>query len=322
MANINLGQVVAQAHRAHKGNPADNISNKNALLKRLAAKGKVVEHDGGRSIARNIEYAENGTFMYYSGYQLLDITPNDIVDAATFDWKYAATPITFSGSEKRNAQGETALYNLVDSKYGNAMRTMKNNTSTGIYSDGTGSSGLQFTGLQAAVADDPTTGTYGGIDSSVAANAFWRNIVVDASDEGAATSASTVLTYMNKLYNQLTRGDEAPDIIVQDLNHFSFFENALQANQRFTSDAKGSAGFGAYSFRPGTEVFLDNGSGIAASHTYMLNTDYLFWEVHKDANMEMLDARNPVNQDAEVIPLILQANLTCSNRSMQGVLKE
>ena len=54
---------------------------------------------------------------------------------------------------------------------------------------------------------------------------------------------------------------------------------------------------------------------------YFLNTDYLGLTVHKDANWTELDEKMSVNQDAEVIPIIWQGNLTVSNRSLQGVLK-
>ena len=56
------------------------------------------------------------------------------------------------------------------------------------------------------------------------------------------------------------------------------------------------------------------------AHMYMLNTDYLFWRPHKDANMEPLEKRQSVNQDATVIPVIFMGNLTMSNAARQGVI--
>ena len=53
---------------------------------------------------------------------------------------------------------------------------------------------------------------------------------------------------------------------------------------------------------------------------YFLNTDYLAVVVHEDANMSVLDEVKPYNQDAAVIPVLWMGNLTCSNRSLQGVL--
>ena len=42
--------------------------------------------------------------------------------------------------------------------------------------------------------------------------------------------------------------------------------------------------------------------------------------MHRDANWTTLDEKMSVNQDAVVIPLIWQGQLTTSNRSVQGVL--
>ena len=55
---------------------------------------------------------------------------------------------------------------------------------------------------------------------------------------------------------------------------------------------------------------------------YFLDTDYIFWRPHRDANMTPLETRNSINQDAMVRPLIWMGNMTLSNASQQGVLFE
>ncbi|MEK9894958.1 MAG: phage major capsid protein, partial [Burkholderiaceae bacterium] len=69
------------------------------------------------------------------------------------------------------------------------------------------------------------------------------------------------------------------------------------------------------------DVLFDGNSGITASRMYMLNTEYLYLCVHRDADMEQMDAKYPINQDAEVIPILWMGNLVCSNRKQQGVIK-
>jgi hypothetical protein len=44
-------------------------------------------------------------------------------------------------------------------------------------------------------------------------------------------------------------------------------------------------------------------------------------QVHRDANWTEVPEQRAINQDAVVIPIIWQGNLTTSNRSLQGVLK-
>ena len=53
---------------------------------------------------------------------------------------------------------------------------------------------------------------------------------------------------------------------------------------------------------------------------YFLNTDYIFFEVHEDANFVALEPRDSTNQDAMSRPIIFMGNLTASNCARQGVL--
>lgn len=314
MADPNLSEIVSTTLRNRAQEFADNVTNKNALLKKLEEKGAIVRHSGGRTIVKELDYAENGTFKYYSGYESLDVSAVEVLSAAEYNWRQAAVAVTISGLEQRQNGGSYGVIDLLASRIQNAMRTMSNKVSEGIYSDGTGASGKQIDGLKAVVADDPTTGTVGGIN---AANfSFWRNYA-----DSAATTSANILSRMNTAYNTITRGADQPDIIVGDSTMFGYFESALQANQRFTSAKEGEAGFVTYRYK-GADVVLDDATGISTTHNrmYFLNTDYLFFDVHQDAYMTPLEGIRPVNQDAMVFPIIFQGNLTCSNRELQGVL--
>lgn len=314
MATPNLSEIVTTTLRNRAGEFADNVTKKNALLMKLDEKGAINKLSGGRTIVKELDYAENGTFKYYSGYESLDISASEVLSAAEYNWRQAAVAVTISGLEQRQNNGSNGVINLLESRINNAQRTMQNKISEGIYSDGTGSGGKQIDGLKAIVADSPATGTVGGIN---AANFdFWRNYA-----NSAATSAGNILNRMNLAYNTITRGADQPDIIVADTTMFGYFEDALQTNQRFTDPKMAEAGFVSYRYK-GADVILDNATGISTTHNrmYMLNTDYLFFDVHEDAYMTPLDGIRPVNQDAYIFPIIFQGNLTCSNRELQAVL--
>jgi hypothetical protein len=314
MADPNLSEIISTTLRNRSGEFADNVTNKNALLKALNDKGAIVKHTGGRTIVKELDYAENSTFKYYSGYETLDVSASEVLSAAEYNWRQAAVAVTISGLEQRQNNGEYAVINLLTARTTNAMRTMSNKISEGIFSDGTGSSGKQIDGLKAIVADSPSTGIVGGIN---AANyTFWRNYA-----SSAATSDGNIIARMNTAYNTISRGNEHPDIIVGDLTMFGYFEQALQVNQRFTDAKMADAGFTNYKYK-GATVVLDDATGISTTHSrmYFLNTNYLFFDVHQDAYMTALEGMRPTNQDALIFPIIFQGNLTCSNRERQGVL--
>ena len=49
------------------------------------------------------------------------------------------------------------------------------------------------------------------------------------------------------------------------------------------------------------------------------NSRYLELVAHRDADLEVMDEIRPVNQDGAVVTVLWMGNLTCSNRSRQGV---
>jgi len=325
MASPNLSELVTTTLRDRQGTLADNVSNSNALLSTLNAKGNVDLVDGGRTIVRELEYAENSTFQYYSGYETLDVSPSDVFSAAEYVWKQAAVNVSWSGLEARiqNA-GDAASIRLVAQRIRNAEKTMKNQISTGIYSDGTGSAGKQITGLQSQVADAPSTGTVGGINR--ANFAFWQNQNVTISDSASATELASD---MRTAWMSVTRGSDAPDMIVAGATLYDTFWGDLQGIQRVTNGDVGPKGFKSLDYRgipvvldggQATGSALDHGGGIAATRMYFLNTDYLFWNVHSETNMAPLENRSSINQDATVVPLLWAGNLTMSNASLQCVI--
>ena len=322
MATANLGQLVATVLRERRKEVADNVLNHNALLRHLNERGNADPVDGGRTLVEPLEYAENSTFKYYSGYEVLDTTPVDIIDAAEYDWKQAAVVVSMSGLERRRASGRNALVNLLDKKIKNAEKTMQNNLSDGIYSDGTGTGGKQITGLQSLVADAPTSGTVGGINR--ANFSFWQNNVVDVTtDAGGAASASTIPIAMRLLWLEVLRGMDRPDVIVAGSTYFQHYWDSLTDIQRITSDADAKAGFRSIGFNgPGGSAPVMYDPDCSETRMYFLNTDYLYWRPHRDANIEPLENRNSFNQDAFVVPVIFMGNLTMSNAARQGVIKD
>ncbi len=258
--------------------------------------------------------SENATFKYYSGYETLDISPSDVMSAAEYPWKQAAVVVTASGLEVDvQNSGKEAVINLLEKRISIAMKTMANNISTGIYSDGTGTSSKQITGLQAQVAKVPTSGTVGGIDRSVWT--FWQNQTL----QDGTMSTSTLLPKMNQLWLMCSRGNDRPDLITADDGAFAVFWGCLQAIQRITSDTDAKAGFSTLAYNTASVIY-DGDSGHYDNSMYFLNTDYIYFRPHSDRNFVPLERRGAVNQDAFVVPIVFAGNLTMSNASLQGIL--
>lgn len=321
MPSPNLGEIVTTTLRNRSGTLQDNTTKNNAILSRLQQRGKIKPVDGGRTIVEEMDYAENSTFQWYSGYDSLNVAPSDVITAAEFNFAQAAVAVSMSGLEELQNSGKEQIIDLLEGRIENAMRTMANNISLGVYSDGTGYGGRQIGGLQLLVADNPTVGTVGGINR---ANwVFYRNQKYSGvTDGGAAVSALNIQSYMNQLYLRTCRGADKVDLIVADNNYFNFYWSSLQAIQRITNDNQGSAGYTTLKYM-GSDVVFDGGigGGCPGNHMYFLNTNFVKYRPHRRRNMVPIGAeRMSINQDAMVKMIGFAGNMTISNALLQGVL--
>ena len=320
--NAIFTEIVATTFRNHPSEIFDNVSKHNALYRKIAAKGKPRVETGGYSIVAQLEYASNGTYQRYSGFDFLNIAQSDVFTAAEYNWRNIAINVVSSGTELRMNAGPQRIANLAKSRIKNAIHTFANNFSADLYGDG--SLPNQIDGLQKLVADTGL-GTVGGIDSSIWP--FWQNIVQSAAaplQGGAAITPSATVGIMESLmlplFMQLTRGNDKPDLIVASNDYYIFLEGGQVANRRYMDSDSANAGFSALQFH-GVPVLFDGVSGMPAAHMYMLNTNYFEVVVHADAQMTVMDEAKPYNQDAVVVPILWMGNTVLKNRSLQGVMK-
>lgn len=318
MAFPNVSDIVATTIEQRSRKIADNVTDNNALLKRLQQRGGQRTFSGGRLIYEELSYAENVNAGWYSGYDTLPTAASDVISAAEYTIKQAAVPVVMSGLEMLQNSGREALIDLMEQRLAVAEATMANLVSESLYSDGTGYSGKQLVGLEAAVPINPNTGTYGGIDRSTWA--FWRPKVVSP---GVALTSLNIRGYMTSLWTQLVRGSDRPDLILADGTTWEAYQGTLTELVRFTSDDTAKLGFPSVKFMD-ADVVLDGGIGgnAVAKTMYFLNTKYLFFRPHAQRNMVPLSpkSRVPTNQDAEVQILAFAGNMTCSGGRYQGRL--
>lgn len=323
-----ISDVIATTIESRSGVLADNISDNNALLMRLKKRGRIKTVSGGDVILQELMYEDASTNNagYYSGYETINITPNSPISASRWEFKQAAAAVTISGLETLQNAGKERIIELIDARMEIAENQMQNLISEGIYSDGTGTGGKQITGLQAIIADSPSSGTVGGIDR--ATWSFWQNLTFDAStDGGTAATSSNIQSYMNRLAVQLVRGTEGPDLIVADNNYYRLFLESMQTIQRVTSEEMAAAGFASlkyYGAGRATDVVLDGGVGgnCPTNHMYFINSKYLFFRPHANRNMVPIGGeRMATNQDAIVKLIGWAGNMTASGCKYLGVLK-
>ena len=151
VTSVDWGDVVTTTLESRSRKLADNVSNNNALWGRIRKRGNQRMFTGGREIMQELAYAQNQTFLWYSGYEPLNIALNDTMTAARFPLKQAAIAVVISGLEEIQNSGEEAMINLIAERTDIAEKTFNNQMSAGIYSDGTAFGGKQINGLAALI---------------------------------------------------------------------------------------------------------------------------------------------------------------------------
>lgn len=276
----------------------------------VALRGSTVKRmeDGGARIVEHLLFEQNSTVNSYAGAETLDTTLQEGLTQAIYEWKQYAATTGITGKERRQNQGsETRLLNLLQSKLTQTEMSMRDRFSVDSFADGTGNGSKNINGLEAIVS---ATSTLGGL--APATFAWWKATVT-----ASGSFAGQGLADMRTLYNTLSFGSDRPDFLVTTQAVFEFFEKSLQPQERYTNTTTANSGFQNLMFKAVPLVFdRDCTSGVL----YMLNSKYLSWVVHPDADMSTTPFQTPINQDVTSSQLLFMGNMTTNQRRKLGKL--
>jgi hypothetical protein len=194
------------------------------------------------------------------------VSASDVLTTANFAWKQLNCNVTISGLEEIQNSGKQAMHNLIKARIMVAEKSMQNTVGAALFYSNTENGGKAIGGLQHLVADLPTSGTVGGIDRS--AQTWWANQYYDFSSNSVTASSTTIQHAMNLTYLNCLRGTDAPDLIVAGSTYFTYYEESLQPNQRFTSAREADGGFQSYKYK-GADVIYD--ANCSATRMYLLD---------------------------------------------------
>lgn len=299
----------------------DNILDKNASTAMLKSMGCTGTRDGGPSIVIPVIYANNGSYKRYSGSQQLNTSFNQTMTSFQYNWKQVALNIQADGREILQNSGRSQNRNLVKARVEVAKMSYENGFNEDVCSDGSADGGLQVGGWQLLIADDPTTGSVGGIGRS--AYSFAQNQRYRATtDGGAALSASNIVTYMDRLDIAISAVKGKTKLILADNAAFGFYEAAVHPLQRLTDpNAKmAKLGFSTYKYKNAEVVLEPTVSGMPASTMYFIDPEVVELISHSDRNLVRLPTRQSFNQDAQIEYLAWMGALCVKNFRRLGVL--
>jgi hypothetical protein len=326
------GALLTTTLRAMEPTLRDNITRSNKFLSWLQSKGRMRSQDGGERVKVPLMYGLNSTADVYSGYGLLDTTPQDGITSAFFTWAQLAVSITISRLEERQNSGKSQALSLLQSKTTQSMNSLKelcnNCIVAGKISTGASSSTGQFvarTGrmdsgasamlpLSAIIDASPTRSVaIGNINGNT--YSFWTN---QASNASAITTFAGYKNALNHLYNNCSRGVMgSPDLLLGTQVAYEQYWNALANQERYvitnqkTIDILG--GSEALAFKNaaftwdeivpdvGTNgTLLDGGIGLSSGElakdtVYVINSETLEWIYDSETNFITTPMVRPEN---------------------------
>ena len=327
----------------------DNVTRGNKFIAWLDSKGRTRKVGGGHQIAEPLMHAQNGTADIFSGYGLLDTTPQDGITTAFFDWSQMSVSITISRKEERQNSGKAKILDLLQAKTMQAEVSLKelfnNCIVCGKITAGsaqerivarTGRLDSGATGpLPIGAIIDVTTNrsiAIGNINGGT--YSFWRN-------QATASTASTFVglkNEMNQTYNNCTKGVAgAPDLLLGTQAAWETYWLALQQNERYIIDDKKTVdilgGSDALAFRgaafiwdevvpdPDTSWNALDGVGTHSNETiYFINSQAMSFVTDTETDFITTDFVRPENQDAKVAQVMWMGATTVNNRRKLGVM--
>ena len=286
----------------------DTIFNKHILLGKLYEKKK--DYDGGHEITEPIMY-DRGQGQSYSGFDVFTPSDKEIVTTSLYTPAHYVVDISVAYTDDLANRGKSAIFDLIEAKYTNAKMTMEYLLTVDLYRDGTTGT-APIVGLDAAIAEDPTTGTYGNINR--ATNSYWRNQLNDQSTSGLA---GLTMYKLQTLWGACSDGTIHPDMIITTQAIYDKVWSIADARQRLGNEEAAKLGYTSIDFN-GVPLVVDK--HCTAGSLFMINTDFLHLKVHKDDDMQPTPFLQGTTQLVKVKYITWTGQLVSSNPRYQGVM--
>ena len=292
---------------------ADNIFDATPFWYWLKANGGLATMEGGRRIEVSLRYGKSENVEWIGKGQQVGMGDMDHLTIGHYPWRYLVDSIVRFFVDDQQNRGKSRIIELMNSKIDTSQDTLIEEMETRLF--GT-ASGIQMNGLQDLVADNPTTGTVGSINS--ATYTWWRNQVRGSAVGSFATNG---LDAMRKIIHDCmnNQGMDRPQIIVSgQLAYEAYEDEAVTDHLRIMNKTLADMGFTHQEYKGIPMIWS---SYCADARMYFLNTKFISFVYDPMAFFDMTDWKpipNQVNDRAAQI--ITAGNLITNRRRCQGVL--
>lgn len=307
MAVPNIGEVAASAMQNYRNKFTDNVFKNHVTLNHLKNTGGVEKKDGGRELVVPLMHATNTTVMAYDHLDELDLTYQDTLDAAVYDWKHYNASVVISRTDMLKNKGKSMVLSLLKAKIKQAELSLAERLNSDLF-DGASSNTKEITGLETIVA---ATGEVGSISGT--SYEFWRSYVDDASE---ALAIADMRTAKNTANNGGGGSKVSMIVTTQTLmeKYHALLTASYQMNQPVSGEGKrlGDAGFTGVEFE-GIPMRYDEQCTSGAM--YFINSENLKLYVNSDDYFEVINKSEPAAQHVSVQHISLTGELGTDRRA-------
>lgn len=304
MPNANYDEILSTTIANHSSQMIDAIFTARPLAFFLKQAGQIKTISGGHKIVQPLMFAKNTTAGSYTGSDVLPTTAQSGITASEWEWKQYAASIVIEGLEEAQNSGEEQVIDLLESKVTQTTETILENMDEMFLDDGTGNGGKDWNGLKNLVASN--SASVGGINP--ATDTWWASSV-------NSSGVGQTIALMNTMYNNISVGNDQPNLILTTQALYEGYEKLIQTNQRFQDTTAADAGFQNLMYK-GAPILFD--TYVDANYMYFLNTKYLRLIGHSANWFRSTPFKQPDNQDIRVAQIICYGNLVALNRKRLG----
>lgn len=331
-------EIVSTSLDLYREELTDNIFLDNPTLAALKSKGCYEAAGGGVQIIEPLMYAANDTVASYSGYDTLDLSPQEGISAAIYPWCQVAGSVVIDGMSMFKNAGKAQLINLLSAKIMQLEQSIQEKFTGYVYGAGkynASQTSKDPAGLLAFVPEAADSFDPGGVDTSV--YTWWQNKVSDNDGttltwvDGSALATGPIK--MQACYNNTSKKSGGnPDIGICSQKGWEVYSNYLRGKQSLNTlsdqDAV-AAGFDNLKFRRMT-LFWDENLRTATVTTaalngttvafIFLNSKFIKIRYADSVNFKRTPWITPANQDARSCLTLWYGNMTTNKRCKLGIL--
>lgn len=274
----------------------------NAFQAWMMSSGRV-ETETGANITNPITIGRNPNIASYQYYGTLPVAQTNEFTTIKYGYARVAGTVIISDQEQDENQGPEAIFKILKAKVDVLEESIKEKFSTYMYGLGTGT---DPNGIAACIPDDPTTGTFGGINR--ATETQWRTSAYQFS---GGLDATNIEEAFDDVLMDLTLNGEKPSVIFVGRNIMRIYRQAVR--DKFTIPITGTAGntmmdlgFGGVSHNK-IPIYYDEDCGV--NRAYFINDKYLRMHVLKGVNMTTKKLVAPWTMDASGSRVVWQGQV-------------